>query len=719
MARRKSTPAPTQNPLAALTAAATAGGPGKFTTLRQAAGRALIDAFTGESARRQTDVTLEALREMCRKGNPFPLIGYQWPELLVTDPAEQELFREIPAGGLDFITAEMRAAILNDRNPVLRIDWWQRIILAGIFDVTVSEVFIKGCTGAGKGASVGIANCLWYDVHEECRCTLTSRDYDHAAKGIFGEVKMWFTRMRFPAPGNVLGESIGAHERRYIDIKNPAQTSGTAGEAFSGQHGKATLYTADEATAIVDTIFENMEKNARKIIALANPRVLAGRFRDAFRPLGVNENRIAVCRGTLGNRLCVTVAGMDCMNVRRRRLKSPTAPAGGIKIGDREYSAGDRITDEHHAKVTPLITSQIDLNQYMGILSKSDPRLVDVFAHGKFPKEDPDKQVILRSWLDPHIAAHAIAPPAVDCFALDVARSVDGDQSCLSAGGADGCHSLKFWQYADINQLCGAVLSHAREAFKIELNRGRNPIVVDCDGLGSGAVDILRAAGAWVIEYHGNGTSEVDPKIYGNTRAEAYAVLGRRLNPDDRWRGRPWAIPDSKELHEELCAPEKEYSADALRFHITPKNTAPGKENVVSIKKKIGRSPDAGDSVAMLFHGVRIFHNMNEWFRAATRDLVLYPVLADKHPPAGPNGEPVKPPPDTNELTIALREQYGKLLDKPEKQEPPDWLTHFRREATDRDDAARQAQQQNNPTPAGQEQEKPRTPWQSRVFQGD
>ncbi len=682
--------------------------------------------FTGEADAEQTkaDITLEALRELCRKGNPFPLIGYQWPELIVTDPAEQELFRDIPAGGLDFITPGMRGNLLNEKNPVLRLDWWQRVILAGVFDVTTGEVFIKGCTGAGKGASIGIANCLWYDVNEECRCTLTSRDYDHAAKGIFGEVKMWFVKMRFPAPANVLGESIGMHERRYIDIKNPAQTSGSAGEAFSGQHGKATLYTMDEATAIVDTIFENAEKNARKIIALANPRVLAGRFRDAFRPLGINENRIAVCNGILGNRLCVTVSGMDCANVRHGRLKKPVSPSGGVEIDGRKFSAGDHIGDDYMAKVRPLIDNQIDLIQYRAILSKSDPRLVDVFAHGKFPKEDPEKQVILRSWLQFHIDTHAAmpAPPPAEAFALDVARSVDGDKSCLAAGGAAGVNSLAYWQYSDIGNLAAAVLSHAREQFKVELGKGRHPIVVDCDGLGAGAVDILRSHGCWVIEYHGNGTSEVDPKIYGNTRAEAYGVLGRRLNPDDRWRGRSWAIPNLPELHEELCAPEKEYSADALRFHLTPKNTAPGRENVVSIKKKLGRSPDSGDAVVMLFHGVRILHNMNEWFMHSTRDLLVYPARADKFPispiPASTTPDPSAPQPGDDPLTAAAREQYGKLLNKPDQQKPPDWLQVFKIEAAEREDAARAAmqaahEQHGGPKPA----EQPK--WHERIWKDD
>ena len=682
--------------------------PGGYETGAMSAARALARMFDGTHGQSKEDQQTDLLRDFCRKGNPFPLIAHQWPELIVSEPSEWEFFRDIPAGGLDFITPQMRYAITYGRNPVLRLDWWQRVILAGFFDPTIGEIFIKGCTGAGKGAAVSIANCLWFDVYSESRITLTGRDYTHAILNIFGEVKQWFMRMRFPQPASVLGEGINDGERHYVRVLNPDPSSPTAGEAYSGAHGRNTLYTFDEATSSPDTFFENAEKNARKIIALANPRTMGGKFRDAYKPLGPNEDRIAICRGVLGNRLCVTISGLDCLNVRHRRLKNPVAPIGGITIEGRSYSAGDRITDDHHKKVAPLVPSQIDLNQFEGIRSKADSRLVDVFAYGKFPKEDPEKQIILRGWLDFHISAHAAELPKVDAFALDVARSKDGDKSCLAAGGVDGCHSIKTWQYDDINTLCAAVLNHVRETFGINLATGMNPIVVDVDGLGAGAADILRSAGCWVIEYHGNATSGVDPRVYGNLRCESYATLGRRLNPDDRWRGKSWALPNDIELLEELCAPEKmPASGDALRFLITPKNS--DKENVPSIKRRIGRSPDKGDAVAMLFYGVRILHNLNEWFQNfATRELIAYPQAPDiaRRESGVDESKPVE---TDDSLSTYLREQYGALLSGPPPENRPDWNIEYR----DQIEAARVAEDSTDPpAPARQS-------WVSSAFRGD
>lgn len=642
--------------------------PGTFKLAAAVAVDAFAGMFTGTYGTLVEDRHVAALRRLAyREGNPFPLISVQWPDLVVREPEEQRFFREVPQGGLDFVTPCMRSSILNAKNPVLRLDWWQRVILAGIFDPTVGELFIKGCTGAGKGAAVAIGNCLWFDVFNECRISLTGRDYTHAILNIFGETKQWFLKMQYPPPANVLGEGINQGERRYVRVLNPDVSSPTAGEAFSGAHGKNTLVVFDEATSHPDSFFENAEKNARKIVALANPRTMGGRFRESFKPLGPNLNRIAVCRGVLGNRLCVTISGTDCANVRYRRLKNPVAPLCGITIAGHQYAAGDRISDEHHEVVRPLIQSQIDLNQFEGIKSKSDPRLVCVFAYGQFPDEDPEKQIILRGWLDFHIEAHSKESPKVEAFGLDVARSREGDKTCLAAGGQDGCHSLKTWQFADINETCVAVLNHVAQEFRIDLRQCRNPVVVDVDGLGAGAADILRSAGVWVIEYHGNAGSDVDPRVYGNLRAEAYGTLGRRLNPDDRWRNKPWAIPADPELHEELCAPERIPSgADALRWLVTPKNS--DKENVLSIKRRLGRSPDKGDAVAMLFHGVRLLHNMNEWFRNfATRELIAYPQPADVARAKDPKHDEAKPQPTDDEVTAWLRSEYGASLAKGER----------------------------------------------------
>lgn len=553
---------------------------------------------------------LAELRKKCRKGNPFPLVAYQWPELVVSDDLEAKFFQ---------------GTIGNADDPCLRLDPWQRQIIAAFFDDTIAEIFTKGNTKAGKGTSTSIGINLWFDVWEQAKIILTSADYEHACKNIYGEVRMWRERMTAPGPGRMGAEGVTDLPEHYIVVRNPLKDEG-----FSGQHGPRTLFVFDEASAIREGLYENAQKQFRKIVALSNPRTLFGWFRNGFKKCD-DQNKTQTIMGDFGRRLCVTVGGLDCLNVREKRLERPIAPPGGIDIDDRSFPAGEPIPPDYFSKVKPLIPNQVDYGRFMGISQHPDSRHVDIYAHGKFPTEDPQKQVILASWLEFHEAAWTKMkadglPPAVEAFGLDVARSLDGDSTCLAAGGQNGLRGTHKWKYADITFHENEVLRIAREEYGVDLTKGRTPVCVDMDGLGAGLGDNLRRRNVWVIEFRGNAKSEVDPRIFVNLRAEAYGTLGRRLNPDDRWRGQAWALPQDEQLRQELCAPEKIYDADALRFKITPKYTSPDHEGrVVSIKDKLGRSPDTADAVVYLWHAVRLLWNLNDYFRQIEQPLVMYP----------------------------------------------------------------------------------------------
>jgi hypothetical protein len=946
--------------------------------------RLCVNTLTAESPQERKSAKLEAAREKCRAGNPFSLLALHDPTLRLRLDNEVSAFnvhRFLPR--FEHLPAYLLDPLLDSANPPLRLDWWQKIILVALFSQPIGELYIKGCTGAGKGAVIAMGICLWYDAFPESRTHITSRSFEHAQRNMFGEVVNWARRFRFP-PETLLGQSIGESQRHYIKILNPAITSSTAGEAFSGAHGPNTLYEFDEGchddktevltgsgwklfcnltaedelltmnqetheafyarpkhiicwpykgkmyhyrpkgfdfcvtpdhrmlyrscsrevygdwqlgtiqsivgvkqilntikwrgverpehtlariptcekggrkewperripmdlwlewlgwylseghiafqlvdvpysvaisqradrTAIVDRLVKiatemgyspkirlagedraiaqvyvhnkqfamelsrcgrgflnkaipryvmdlsprqirifldafllgdgyrrkgrdvfytsspqlandlhelclkagykatitkrkmnsvgrkingrvveskhdgyvvtsmessreswysaskaelidydglvwcadlppchvmftrrngrclwsgnssvpdefvaNAQKNAQKIVATSNPRTLHGWFRDGFRPLADREDQIGVCPGTLGMRLCVTVGGPDCMNVSGERLRRQVAPKGGLILEGQTFDEGTPIPPllRHHTNV--LISNQIDLAQFRAITAKNDKREVDVFGYGKFPKEDPSKQVIMGSWLGRHFDAwKADAPPKVDCFGLDVARSLDGDSTCLAAGGATGLRALHLWQYNDTTYHTDRVIQIAREIYGIDLTAGQTPVCVDMDGLGAGVGDQLKLKRVWVIEFRGNARAQVDVRKYANLRTEGYALLGRRLDPDDRWASQPWAMPNDSGLAAELCAPEKVYWQDALRFNISPKRKPPGVAEggrTISVAEKLGRSPDKADGVVYLFCAVRLLHQMNEYFAAATAPLVV------------------------------------------------------------------------------------------------
>jgi len=540
----------------------------------------------------------ERLRDICRIGNPFPLIAYLWPDLLVTDPEEARHFE---------------GAIGDTSNPCLRLDSWQRQILLSLVDESIAELAIKGCTKAGKGTSISIGVCLWVYTYSRAKVILTSQRYEHAKDVIFAEIAHWWSRMSDQSVAALQSSGIVSKDRT-VTIVNP-QT----GEGFSGQHGPRVLFVLDEASSVPDGRFDDARKQARKLVAIANPRTIAGAFHSMF-PKD-DPNRTQTISTPAGRRLCLTVGGEHCLNVRAGRIERPIAPHGGITIRDRRYEEGEKIDPADYELVKPLIPNQIDSARYRAILAHPDKCHVSVFGHGHFPDEDAELQLILGSWLDRHEAAHPPAGPP-EAFSLDVARSLDGDMTCLAAGNLLGCHKLYLAQYADTTKTVAWVIETAILHYGIDLRRGRNPITIDMDGLGSGVGDRLRELGCWVIEFRGNASSEVDPKRYCNLRTEAYAELGARLNPMGK-RPEPWAIPFDPLLREELAAHDKRYARnDRLRFGVRPKD---GTRDDPGIKQLIGRSPDRSDAVAYLWHSLRVFHVLDEIIRSYEGDVIAWP----------------------------------------------------------------------------------------------
>jgi len=295
---------------------------------------------------------------------------------------------------------------------------------------------------------------------------------------------------------------------------------------------------------------------------------------------------------------------------------------------EHSYQSTEELSQEHAVRTRQLIPGQMDLALFRENCQHSDQRIVDTFAHGKFPTEDPQKQVILASHLQRHVDAWHEAI-GVQAFGLDVARSKSGNETMLAAGGPDGLSKLHPWKRDDVIFHAEETVRIAGHEYGVDLRAGRNPVCVDTDGLGGGTADTLKRLGVWTIEFHGGAPSQVAPRQYGNWRTEAYATLGRRLNPDDQWGQSTWALPPGDTaLYAELTAPEKVYPrGDALRFTLSPKRKPQGSHQggnrILSVEEKLGRSPDRGDATAYLFVAVRTLMNMNELFAEFSGPMVF------------------------------------------------------------------------------------------------
>jgi len=119
-------------------------------------------------------------------------------------------------------------------------------------------------------------------------------------------------------------------------------------------------------------------------------------------------------------------------------------------------------------------------------------------------------------------------------------------------------------------------------------------IIVDVIGVGSSVYDVLRrtfsnspAQKQGIIGFNSSESATSSDKTgmlsFFNKRAQAYWQFREMLDPVN---GENICLPDSRELLSDLCAPRWEMRATGIKIE--------SKEDIV---KRIGRSPDCGDSV--------------------------------------------------------------------------------------------------------------------------
>ena len=465
--------------------------------------------------------------------------------------------------------------------PEVQTDWFQKLMIEAALrglNGEFREVWVKGATSSGKGACAAMIATLWFASGDDTQVIVNSNSTQHARDVLFAEIKTWYKLLRFPGDDEILETKIkGANnDKKYIVIANPEK-----GESFSGRHGTGgVLFLFDEASSASPHFFDLAKTQAKMILCLGNPRVSSGFFRRAFGDTHADDPYYDMELPSGSKRRIITISGESLLNV---------------KTGLR------------------LIPGQLTKEDYAELINHPDPNYRRVYAQGKFPLEDQEVQLILPSWLERHVQAYnsKLEPEA---FGLDVADSDDGDKTVLSAVHEDGLIRQMIRQKANTMQTVGWVVNSTKNQWKkIDITEGQHPVVVDADGLGTGVADRLEELGVWVVRHRGS-ESAYDRRSYVNRRAESYATLARRLDPSSGMP--PFGLPDKQELLDDICAPERIYDSDGIRFRIPPKDLPSGSrpiknhrgDNVSTIRQKLSRSPDYGDSLAYGYWGSFVLH---------------------------------------------------------------------------------------------------------------
>lgn len=547
---------------------------------------------------------LEVALRAARRGDIFPYVRYQWPELVIRDKDE---------------LADFKKYCTRTDNLDLRFDDFQIDILKHSFDRKHSQVLVSGGTKLGKGAVVGafVVNC-WFDIYPDSKIVLIGPDVEHVKKNLFAETLTWRRRMSSYKDATVKADCLTEklsdpnNEQHFVMIANPK-----TGEGLSGIHSQHPLFVFDESSGQPDSRYTDSlsQCSSGLLVAIGNPRQPSGWFWRAFK--GFDHGCKSV-RSDAGPRRLVSIGLIDCINVRAGRVTGIIAPPGGMCVDGEVIGAGDVIPDHLRSKTKLLIPGQGCLFVCETLKRTVPPEEVEWRVYGRFPKDNkvfilfqPSyRELSTKKWLE---NKDRILPKALG---IDVAASEHGDYCALAWGDTVGCSHIDLIRNPNLMMLKGEIYVRA-SAIGVELKGGYVPVAIDILQMGKMFADAMELDGVQVIRVGGSSGAERNKEQYVNRRAEMYGDLAAAVNPQLLYKD-IWAIPDDDRLWEELFALEKIHGPDGLRWKANSKSRldaaakARNQDNRDSIFEKISRSPDSADALAYLHEAIMYLEDFYE-----------------------------------------------------------------------------------------------------------
>jgi Terminase large subunit, T4likevirus-type, N-terminal len=214
---------------------------------------------------------------------------------------------------------------------------------------------------------------------------------------------------------------------------------------------------------------------------------------------------------------------------------------------------------------------------------------------GAYKQIDPF-QVIPAAWVRAAQKRWLESEPVttIKSLGVDVARG-GGDKTVISILRLDRFDELK--KYPGVSTPDGQTVA----LLVNDVTGKQKPVIgVDVIGIGASVYDQLDSKGNVIGVNFGAGSDKTDKSRkfrFANLRAEVYWTFREALDPD---YNPTLALPPDKELLGDLCAPKWEIRTGKIYIESKPE-----------IIKRLGRSPDCGDSVVIAYWSA--IHGLITW----------------------------------------------------------------------------------------------------------
>ena len=405
------------------------------------------------------------------------------------------------------------------------------------------RVAVRSGHKVGKSKSASALGYWFLHTRPDARVVMTSSGNRQVKDILWREIKATHRDAPFP-----LGGELHEDPATGLKLDDGREIVGFATkekEKIAGYSGPNMLFILDEASGIPQDIWEALEGNTAggaKVVLYSNPTQTSGFFYNAF-----HEHREFW--------KLFKVSSWDTPNARTGQRLIPG-------LAERAYCE--------------------TMAEKYGV----DSPIYAVRVLGEFPSQS-EFAVVQLALVERGLEAFDEGGPGSGRLhiGVDVARFGD-DDSVLAARRGDRVEPLVAIHGQDTTQIAGKAMAMAQELRQ----RGERPLVkVDVIGVGAGVADQLR---------HSPDLEVVDVNVAAAATVQEDGHPGYERLRDQLWFAvrdflkSGGAIPHDEKLESELVAPTYSYALSG-KLKVESKD---------AIKKRLGRSPDRADAVALALY---------------------------------------------------------------------------------------------------------------------
>lgn len=408
------------------------------------------------------------------------------------------------------------------------------------------RVAIRSGHKCGKSTSLAVLALWWAYTHYRARVILTAASYAQVKNVLWKEIRrLYYQAKRAGVP---LGGDMHELPDSGLKLAGEAEIIGLSAkdkEKIAGYSGPNMLFIADEASGIPDEVFEAIEGNragGARIAMISNPTQTSGYFYDAF-----HSDR--------GDWHCIHISSEECALLAPIEIGPDTGLATLDWVEEKKRDWG------------------VDDNRYR-------VRVLGEFA------SDNDNSMISSAVVDAAIKRWPETTAAGPLrIGVDVARFGNDATAIVWSRGRWASAPTKLTKL-DAVDVAGRVMQLVRD---LKREAERPSVRVDVTGMGGGVADVLRreqdSIGFELVEIDAHASATVEG--YSRMRDQVWGSL-------KEWLKAGGAIANDRALAGDLTAPLYGFDVrGALKV-----------ESKIDLRKRIGRSTDAADALALaVFEG--------------------------------------------------------------------------------------------------------------------